>query len=295
MKVLVTGSSGQLGQDVVRLLKRTGFKVKGYSKEELDITDLEQCRRIISEYRPECIIHCAAYTAVDLAETNIDKAYLVNAIGTRNIVIASEYIKAKLVYISTDYVFDGQSELPYHEYDNTNPLSIYGKSKRAGEELVQSLGSKWFIVRTSWVFGHFGNNFVKTMLNYGQTRPILQVVNDQKGSPTFTIDIARFLIALIQTEKYGVYHVSNSSFCTWYEFAKAISQEMNNLVENSFTAIIEPCTTESYSRPAPRPRNSVLEHIAIRANGFEDLRPWRDGLKDFLFEYHRDEPINFFP
>ncbi|AHV99271.1 dTDP-4-dehydrorhamnose reductase [Paenibacillus sabinae] len=283
-KVLVTGATGQLGQDVVKLLEKQGHEVLACDRQEMDITDLDQCSKVIGEFGPEAIIHCAAHTAVDAAETDIDAAYLINAVGTRNVVVAAEKVGAKLVYISTDYVFDGQGSQPYHEYDNTDPKSIYGKSKRAGEILVQTLSSKYFIVRTSWVYGKYGNNFVKTMLKFGQEKPVLQVVDDQKGSPTYTVDLANFLLELIGTEKYGIYHASNTEVCTWYEFTQAIFAEAEEILGLKFTAKLEPCTTEQFLRPAPRPRNSAMEHLSIRTNGFKDLRPWREGLKAFLAE-----------
>ncbi|WP_151733874.1 dTDP-4-dehydrorhamnose reductase [Paenibacillus tengchongensis] len=284
MKVLVTGSAGQLGQDLVLLLTAQGHEVMGCDRQEMDITDLDQCKEVIGGFAPDAVVHCAAHTAVDVAETDIDSAYLINATGSRNVALAAEQAGAKLVYISTDYVFDGMGTKPYHEYDNTDPQSIYGKSKRAGEILVQSLSSKFFIVRTSWVYGKYGNNFVKTMLKLGQEKPLLQVVNDQKGSPTYTVDLARFVLELIQTEKYGIYHASNSEACTWYEFTQAIFAEAEELLGLKFTAKLEPCTTEQFPRPAPRPQYSVMEHLSIRTNGFQDIRPWREGLRDFLLE-----------
>ncbi|MET3548182.1 dTDP-4-dehydrorhamnose reductase [Paenibacillus favisporus] len=281
MRVLVTGASGQLGKDVVALFQQKGHEVMGCSRSELDITNLEQCQQIINEFQPDSIIHCAAYTAVDAAETDVDGAYRVNAVGTRNVAVAAEKAGAKMVYISTDYVFNGRSEVPYQEYDNTDPKSVYGKSKRAGEVLTQSLSSRYFIVRTSWVYGLHGNNFVKTMLRLGQEKPQLQVVHDQKGSPTYTADLARFLEELVQTEKYGVYHASNSGECTWFEFTQAIFEEARKL-GIQITAQVEPCTTEQFPRPAPRPANSVMDHLSIRTNGLTDIRPWREGLVDFL-------------
>ncbi|MEK3772669.1 dTDP-4-dehydrorhamnose reductase [Paenibacillus sp. FSL R5-0887] len=288
MRVLVTGSAGQLGQDILFLLKQHGYEVMGCDRQEMDITDLEQTKAVIGGYVPDAVIHCAAHTAVDAAETDIDIAYLINATGSRNVALAAEKVGAKLVYISTDYVFNGLGSNPYHEYDNTDPQSIYGKSKRAGEMLVQSLSSKYFIVRTSWVYGKYGNNFVKTMLKLGQEKPLLQVVDDQKGSPTYTVDLARFLTELIQTEKYGVYHASNTESCTWYEFSQAIFAEAEDILHLKFTAKLEPCATEQFPRPAPRPRYSVMEHLSIRTNGFQDLRPWREGLRDFLYDLLED-------
>ncbi|MCM3128227.1 dTDP-4-dehydrorhamnose reductase [Paenibacillus provencensis] len=284
MKVLVTGAAGQLGKDVVMLLQSKGCEVLACDRQTLDITNSEQCEAVVVEFKPQAIIHCAAYTAVDAAETDVEGAYLVNATGSRNLAVAAEKIGAKIVYISTDYVFNGQSSEPYHEYDNTDPQSIYGKSKRAGEVLTQSLSSRYFIVRTSWVYGLHGNNFVKTMLKLGQEKPLLNVVNDQKGSPTYTVDLAAFLYELIQTEKYGIYHASNSGSCTWYEFTQAILEEAAQVLDMKVTASLEPCTTDMFPRPAPRPQNSVMEHLAIRTNGLTDLRPWREGLNDFLAE-----------
>lgn len=289
IKVLVTGSAGQLGQDVILLLNQQGYEVMGCDRMEMDISDLDRCLEVIGAFYPDVVIHCAAHTAVDVAETDVDAAYLINGVGTRNVTVAAEKVGAKLVYISTDYVFDGNSEQPYHEYDNTNPQSIYGKSKRAGEVLVQSLSSRYFIVRTSWVYGKYGHNFVKTMLKLGQEKPQLQVVHDQKGSPTYTVDLARFLLDLIQTEKYGVYHASNSGACTWYEFAEAIFVEAHEILGLTFPVELLPCSTEQFPRPAPRPSNSVMEHLAIRTNGFKEIRHWREGLRDFLLEMREVE------
>ncbi|MDN4620704.1 dTDP-4-dehydrorhamnose reductase [Paenibacillus sp. PsM32] len=285
MKVLVTGASGQLGVDTVKVIQAKGHEVFGCDRQTLDITNLEQCQQVITSFQPEVIIHCAAYTAVDAAETDIDGAYLVNAVGTRNIAVAAESVQAKVIYISTDYVFDGQGVQPYHEYDNTDPQSIYGKSKRAGEVLIQSLSSRYFIVRTSWVYGLHGNNFVKTMLKLGQEKPQLKVVHDQKGSPTYTVDLAEFLTELMVTEKYGVYHASNSDSCTWYEFTQEIFRQATDILDVDIQAVLEPCATSEFPRPAPRPANSVMEHLSIRTNGFTDIRSWQEGLNAFLYEF----------
>ncbi|ACX68010.1 dTDP-4-dehydrorhamnose reductase [Paenibacillus sp. Y412MC10] len=289
MKVLVTGAQGQLGKDVVSIFKGSKHDVLGCGRNELDINNLEQCHKIIKEYQPDCIIHCAAYTAVDAAESDSDQAYQINAIGTRNLAIAAESVGSKLIYISSDYVFNGRSDYPYVEYDRTDPQSVYGKSKLAGEILTQTLCSKWFIVRTSWAFGLNGNNFVKTMLRLGQERTSLQVVNDQKGSPTFTIDLASFLLELADTEKYGVYHASNQGECTWYEFTQAIFQEARKELGLPIKAELSPCTTDQFPRAAPRPANSVLEHMSIRTNGFADLPHWQDALKRFIAKM-KDDP-----
>ncbi|MBY0163301.1 dTDP-4-dehydrorhamnose reductase [Cytobacillus firmus] len=284
MKILVTGATGQLGQDVTHVVAEAGHEVIVCGRAELDITNVEQCSLVISAHKPNVIIHCAAYTAVDAAETDTDGAYLVNALGTRNIAVSAEKAGATVVYISTDYVFSGTSETAYIEYDDTDPQSVYGKSKLAGEQMIRDFCSKWFIVRTSWVFGLHGNNFVKTMLRLGQEKPLLKVVNDQKGSPTYTVNLAQFLINLISTEKYGIYHASNSGSCTWYEFTSAIFEEAREQLGLTITAELQPCTTEEFPRPAPRPANSVMDHLAIRLNQFEDLPHWREGLKQFMLD-----------
>ncbi|WP_461202264.1 dTDP-4-dehydrorhamnose reductase [Anoxybacillus sp. TBDG-1] len=276
MKVVVTGAKGQLGTDVVHLLADRGYEVYGYGREELDITNFDQVKQVITEIRPDVVIHAAAYTKVDLAESEPDQAFLINAYGTRNVAVVSEAVGAKLVYISTDYVFDGMATTPYNEFAPTNPLSIYGKSKLAGEQFVRDLHSKFFIVRTSWVYGKHGNNFVKTMLKLAQERDELMVVHDQVGCPTYTVDLSNCILEMIQTEKYGVYHVSNSGNCSWYEFAKAIFEEAGIEVK------VNPCTTKEFPRPAPRPQYSVFEHLALRLNGFKVMSNWRDSLRVFL-------------
>ena len=275
LTLLVTGANGQLGQELVGLSTEDN-RIVGYGRQQLDITDLQQCRDVIGAVRPEAIIHAGAYTAVDLAETEADEAYRVNVVGTRNIALAAQEQGAKVCYISTDYVFDGSASRPYNEYDNTNPQSVYGKSKRAGEILLQSISDRCFIVRTSWVYGKYGNNFVKTMLKIAEERELISVVHDQIGSPTYTYDLACFLVDLVRTEAYGIYHASNSGSCTWYEFANAIFEESGCSIRT------EPCTTDQFPRPAPRPAYSIMDHSAIRYNGFSDLRHWREALRAYL-------------
>jgi len=276
LKILVTGANGQLGQELVHLPARPDIEIAGFGRGELDVTEPEQCRNVIGSYKPEVVIHCAAYTKVDQAESEPDEAYRVNADGTRNAALAAEQIGAKFVYISTDYVFDGKANAPYRENDRPDPQSVYGKSKLAGEQLVQSLSSRYFIVRTSWVYGKYGSNFVKTMLRLAEERDRLKVVNDQVGSPTYTLDLAQFLLELVKTDHYGIFHVSNTGACSWYEFAKAIFEERGLHVQ------VEPCATAEFPRPAPRPAYSVLDHGAIRAHGLKPLRPWREALRSFL-------------
>lgn len=276
--VLVTGASGQLGRELMSLKPLEWIKFIGVDRDNLDITKLDNCREVLTQYLPDVVIHCAAYTEVDKAESEPDEAFRINAAGTRNMALSAEEIQAKFCYISTDYVFDGKGTKAYSEYDLTNPQTVYGQSKLAGEKLVQTLSSRYFIVRSSWIYGKYGNNFVKTMLTLAQEREHLKVVSDQIGSPTYSLDLAHFLIELIQTDYYGIYHASNTGVCSWYELAKAIFEESGILV------MLEPCTTEEYPRPVRRPAFSVLDHISIRSNGFLLLRPWRDALRHYLLD-----------
>ncbi|MEC3856828.1 dTDP-4-dehydrorhamnose reductase [Bacillus sp. WOD8 KX774193] len=275
-RVLVTGAKGQLGKDMVNSLTSVGYQVYGFGRDELNITDSCRVKQVISEIQPAIVIHTAAHTKVDLAESEPEEAFLINGIGTRNLAVYSESIGAKMVYISTDYVFDGTGTVPYNEFTSTSPLGVYGRSKLAGEHFVQNFHSKFFIVRTSWVYGQHGNNFVKTMLEIAKDRDELSVVNDQRGCPTYTIDLASYILQLIDSEKYGVYHISNSGQCTWYEFAKAIFEEAGIEIQ------VNPCTTNDFPRPAPRPAYSVFDHMSLRLNGFNTPRGWRDALKEFL-------------
>lgn len=287
MNILVTGANGQLGVDLVNLLSgKSLFQVIGLSKEELDVTDQESVNSCVEIVKPDVIVHCGAYTRVDQAEANVDMAYLINGVGTRNLTIAAQKNKAKICYISTDYVFNGQGRSPYHEYDIPNPLGVYGKSKYAGEEFVKSFSSTYFIVRTSWLYGFHGNNFVKTMIKLGNERDEMSVVDDQRGSPTYTVDLANFLIELIQTEKYGIYHASNTGECSWYHFANAIFEEAGISVK------VKPISTLELQRPAKRPEYSVLDHISLRINGFNELRHWREALREFIKQHYSEQNAN---
>ncbi|ANB59829.1 dTDP-4-dehydrorhamnose reductase [Anoxybacteroides amylolyticum] len=276
MKIVVTGANGQLGQELVRQLQQTNFELYSFTKSDLDITNESIVNEVITKIKPDIIINAAAYTKVDQAEIEEEIAYLVNAFGQRSLAVAAEKVGAKICYISTDYVFDGNSTVPYREYDQTNPLGVYGKSKLVGEELTKSLCSRYFIVRTAWVYGEFGQNFVKTMLRLAKEKEEIGVVNDQIGSPTYTVDLAHFIIELVQTEKFGIYHATNSEACSWYEFAKAIFEESNIHVK------VNPITTEQFPRPAARPKYSVLDNFSLKVNGFPMLRHWREALKEFL-------------
>lgn len=276
MNILVTGANGQLGRDLTELLNARGHRVLGTDRDTMDITDFAQCTAAMEEFRPDAVIHAAAYTAVDKAESEPDEAYRINAVGTRNVAAAAERAGAKVCVVSTDYVFDGTASRPYREYDRTNPQSVYGLTKLAGEQLAAALCSRWFVVRTAWLYGRHGGNFVETMLKLAQERPALRVVHDQRGSPTSSADLADFLHRLVQTDCYGIYHATNGGECTWYEFAQAI------FAEKALTVDLRPCTTEEFPRPAPRPRYSVLDAMAIRTNGFTPLRHWREGLREYL-------------
>jgi len=219
MKVLVTGVKGQLGYDVVNELEKRGLEAFGVDIQEMDITDADSVDQVIGEASPDAVIHCAAYTAVDAAEDNEELCRKVNADGTQNIANMCKKLDIPMIYISTDYVFDGQGERPWLPDDERAPLNVYGQTKYEGELAVQNTLEKYFIVRIAWVFGVNGKNFIKTMLNLGRTRDRLTVVNDQFGSPTYTYDLAKLLVDMIQTDKYGIYHATNEGICTWYEFA----------------------------------------------------------------------------
>ncbi|GGL56463.1 dTDP-4-dehydrorhamnose reductase [Sporolactobacillus putidus] len=280
-KVIVTGGHGQLGTELAVMLQEKGYETYGLGHQELDITSLDHVRKVFQEIKPDVVCHTAAYTAVDKAESDRDGAFLVNAYGTRNVALAAEEAGAKLVYVSTDYVFNGTKSGAYSEFDPPSPLGVYGQSKYAGEQFVRDFHTKFFITRTSWVYGQYGGNFVKTMLKLAANQDRLKVVNDQRGCPTFTKDLAAKMIELFQTDNYGTYHISNSGSCTWYEFARAIFEIKGIHIQ------VDPCTTAEFPRTAKRPENSVFEHMALRLNGFEDVRDWKSALKEFLNQEHQ--------
>lgn len=278
MKVFVTGVRGQLGYDVVRELEKRGMEAIGVDIQEMDITDMASVERVIKEAAPDAVIHCAAYTAVDAAEDNEELCRKVNADGPRNIAKVCKELDIKMLQVSTDYVFDGQGERPWEPEDPCDPRSVYGRTKYEGELAVQELLEKYFIVRIAWVFGINGKNFVKTMLNLAETHDRLTVVNDQFGSPTYTYDLARLLVDMIQTEKYGIYHCTNEGFCSWYEFACAIFEKAGKKVE------VKPVTTAEYGAKAFRPYNSRMSKEKLTANGFQRLPAWEDALERYLKE-----------
>lgn len=278
MKVLVTGINGQLGHDVMAELERRHIECIGAGRQQFDITDYEAVREFITAVRPDAVIHCSAYTAVDKAESNADACYQANAVGPENIAKACKAIDAKMVYISTDYVFPGTGEQFYKVDDLTGPINVYGKTKLAGEQAVQRILTKYFIVRISWVFGKNGNNFVKTMLRLGKEREKLTVVADQVGSPTYTADLAPLLCDMVATDKYGVYHATNEGVCSWAEFAAEIMQQAG------LGCKIMPISTSDYPTPAKRPLNSRMSKDKLVVCGFKQLPTWQDALSRYLKE-----------
>lgn len=278
MKIVVTGVKGQLGYDVVRELKGRNYNhVYGIDIEDLDITNNQDVKTYFDFVKPDAIIHCAAYTAVDKAEDNEDICHKVNVIGTKNLVEAAQKYDAKIVYISTDYVFDGDNQLPYEVSDKPNPKSVYGKTKYLGE-LETLKHDKHFIVRISWVFGKNGFNFVRTMLRLGKEKPSLSVVNDQFGSPTYTFDLSRLLVDMIETDKYGTYHATNEDTCSWFEFTKEIFRLANIEIP------VLPIESNQYPTRAVRPKNSVMSKHNLEENGFSRLPNWKDALERYLKE-----------
>jgi dTDP-4-dehydrorhamnose reductase len=287
LKVLITGARGQLGTELVSLFKEVnGVEVVGLGREDLDIIDYNHVKKMMFEFMPDVVIHSAAYTNVDLAEDEPEKAFLVNCIGTKNLAIAASKIKAKLVYISTDYVFNGESNEPIGEEETPSPLNVYGQTKLAGENYVRKHLNEYFIIRTSWIYGEHGKNFVKTMLELAEKRKKIRVVDDQIGCPTYTLDLAQCIIRLISTEKYGIYHVTNSGSCSWYEFAKAIFDETYMDIN------IVPCKTAEFPRKATRPQYSVLNGTVLGANGFPPMRHWREALAHFFERFEKKTRSN---
>lgn len=276
MKVLVTGANGQLGYDIVKELQKQNIECYGATRQDFDIVDFESTEKFIVHYMPNVIIHCAAYTAVDKAEDEQGLCYLVNAYATENIAEICKKINAKMLYISTDYVFDGTKEGFYEVDDEPNPMNVYGKTKLLGEQAVQRILDKYFIVRISWVFGEHGNNFVKTMLRLGKERKEINVVDDQYGSPTYTADLAPLLVDMIQTEKYGVYHATNEGVCTWAELAEEIFTIVGMDVK------VNHITTAEYPTRAKRPMNSRLSKKSLSINGFRVLTNWKSAVKKYI-------------
>ena len=276
MKGLVTGVKGQLGYDVVNELTKRGIEAVGVDIQDMDITDAASVEKVIGEVAPDAVIHCAAYTAVDAAEDNVELCRRVNADGTQNIANVCKKLDCKMIYISTDYVFDGEGTRAWEPDDERHPLNVYGQTKYEGELAVQNTLEKYFIVRISWVFGVNGKNFIKTMLNLGKTHDHLTVVNDQFGSPTYTYDLARLLVDMVLTDKYGIYHATNEGICNWYEFACEIFRKAGMNVD------VAPVPASEYPTKGKRPENSRMSKEKLTENGFERLPSWQDALERYL-------------
>lgn len=276
MKLLVTGVKGQLGYDVVEECKKRGISAVGVDVEEMDITDPKACEKVIKEAGVDAVVHCAAYTAVDAAEDNPELCRKVNAEGTKNIVKVCRELGIKMMYFSTDYVFSGQGERPWKPEDKREPLNVYGLTKYEGELAVEDGLDQYFILRIAWVFGVNGKNFIKTMLRLGKEKGAVSVVHDQVGSPTYTADLAVLVVDMIQTEKYGIYHVTNEGFCSWYEFACHIFKEAGMEVE------VTPVSSDVFPAKAKRPSNSRMDKSKLIENGFTPLPAWEDALKRYL-------------
>jgi len=288
MKILITGSKGQLGNELQRIIQN-GYSEIGQVSEniknsevfpldidELDITKLEDVKKVLNEIKPDVVINCAAATNVDGCESNQDLAFKINAIGPRNLSIVCEEIGAKLVQVSTDYVFSGKGDTPLTEYDMTAPYSVYGKTKLKGEEYVREFSSKYYIVRTAWLYGYVGKNFVYTMMRLGAEKEELTVVNDQRGNPTHANDLAHHILKLIETEEYGIYHCTGKGECTWYDFATEIMKLSGRNCK------VTPVTSEQYKTPAKRPEYSSLDNIMLRCTIGDEMRDWKEALASFI-------------
>lgn len=288
MKIIITGAKGQLGSQIINIIKNGSSEIGGISNEvknaeiigidvqELDITDITATKAYIKEVKPDVVINPAAYTNVDACETNEDIAFKVNALGARNLAIACEEIGAKLIHISTDYVFNGVGVKPFKEYDEVGPQSVYGTTKLMAEEFVKQFCSKYFIIRTAWLYGYNGNNFVYTIMKAAKERGALQVVDDQRGNPTNAEDLAHHILKLVNTEEYGVYHCTGEGECSWYDFASKIVELAG------IDATVSPCTSDEYKRPAKRPAYSSLDNMMLRCTVGNEMRQWEDALKMFI-------------
>ena len=277
MKVLVTGVKGQLGYDIVKECEKRNIDAVGVDIEEMDITNPTQVEEVIKKAQVDAVIHCAAWTAVDKAEEQVELCRKVNKDGPANIAKVCEELDIPMMYFSTDYVFNGLGEEPWMEYEEREPLNVYGQTKYEGELEVERL-KKYFTIRISWVFGLNGNNFIKTMLRLGKERGEVSVVNDQVGSPTYTYDLAKLCVDMIQTDKYGTYHATNQGYCSWYEFACEIFKQAGMNVK------VNPVDSSTFPAKAVRPKNSRMNQTELDRNGFDRLPTWQDALERYLKE-----------
>lgn len=273
MKILVTGANGQLGKEITRQGSEYELVLTDFNT--LDITDGVAVRAYFHQLKPKVVIHCAAYTNVDGAESDGDGAFRVNVIGTQNIAAGCLEVGARMVYVSTDYVFDGKKQEPYREFDLVNPQSIYGHTKRQGEEIVRQILGRHYIVRTAWLYGD-GNNFVRTMLKLAETNKTLHVVDDQVGTPTSTVDLTRAILKLLASDAYGTYHATCQGHCSWYEFACEIFRQSGKDIN------VIPVPTSQFPRPAKRPMHSVLDNHMLRMTVGDPMRKWQDALEEYL-------------
>lgn len=292
MRILITGSNGQLGNELQKIVSTGKAEIGAVSEEIknaevfamdvniLDITNLEQVKKVLNEVKPDVVINCAAVTNVDGCEANQDLAFKINSLGPRNLAMVAEELGAKIVQVSTDYVFSGVGEAPLKECDLVAPVSVYGKTKLLGEEFVRDFSTKYYIVRTAWLYGYVGHNFVYTMMKLGKDRDTLNVVNDQLGNPTHANDLAYHILKLIQTEEYGVYHCTGKGECSWYNFASEIMKLSGR------NCTVNPCTSEEYKSMYPnsadRPAYSSLDNMMLRCTIGDEMRDWKDALKTFM-------------
>lgn len=290
MKVLITGANGQLGSQIYRILE-TGVSELGQidyqykhaeiialDSEKLDITSVDSVKKSLFEIKPSIVINAAAYTKVDDCEENYELAFKVNSLGARNLAMACETIGAKLIHISTDYIFSGDGTVPYKEFDTPVPVSVYGKTKLMGEEYVKDFCSRYFIIRTAWLYGYNGKNFVKTIMKAGREKGYLEVVEDQRGNPTNVEDLAYHILKLALTEEYGIYHCTGKGECSWYDFACKI------LEYSKINCIVTPIRSDKLTRAAKRPSYSSLDNIMLRYTVGDEMREWREALKHFILK-----------
>jgi dTDP-4-dehydrorhamnose reductase len=276
MKVLVTGSAGMLAKDLITCLSQREYEILAPPEDEFDITDLAAIRSVVDQCKPELVINCAAYTKVDEAEKEELQALTINGYGVQNICLVCQENDIPLVHFSTDYIFDGAKESPYTIYDEPNPASAYGRSKLLGERYVLWLLNKFYLIRTSWLFGYYGRNFIETVLELGQREKQISMVNDQKGCPTWAYHLAQAVADLIETQRYGIYHITNSEPTTWFDFAREILRLSGKDIE------VIPVTTDQFPRPARRPLNSVLDPFPLHQVLGREMPSWREALEEYL-------------
>jgi len=275
MKIIVTGGTGQLGRAFAVLADSFEGQIVTLSSREMDVTIPSQVNYSFNQIRPDVVIHAGAFTAVDAAETSPMQAFKVNVVGTRNIAAACLNYNSKMIYLSSDYVFDGKQNHPYTEFDRPNPINVYGSSKLEGELIAARICPKLFIIRTSWLYGD-GRNFVHTILKLAQEKEYLTVVSDQTGTPTYTSDLVQGIMSIIETDEFGTYHMSNSGYCTWYDFAKEIVRIAG------LTTPVQPVRTDEFAAPALRPHYSVLRNYMLELGAGDKFRCWQDALMDYM-------------